>query len=276
MKKYVLYHGQCRDGFGAAYAFWRHPIYRDATFIPVFWNTPPPPMEDGSEVYIVDFAYERDELLKLKERMSLVRVIDHHETSVEWLDGLDFVTFDMTKSGCRLAWEFVAGPDDEWGPPRLLNWIEDKDLWVWKLAHTKEAMAGLETYPFDFEVWSRLADDPSEMLARGEVLVPFIDEIVAAAISRVRMVEIGGYRVPVTNATTHWSEIGAALCETHPDAPFVMTYVDMPTGRKWSLRSNGKFNVRVFAQKFGGGGHPQAAGFQMPLHIDKFEPTTLK
>ena len=36
-----------------------------------------------------------------------------------------------------------------------------------------------------------------------------------------------------------------------------------PTNFKGSLRSNSSFNASAFASSFGGGGHPQAAGFTL-------------
>ncbi|MDP3012705.1 MAG: DHHA1 domain-containing protein, partial [Candidatus Subteraquimicrobiales bacterium] len=38
---------------------------------------------------------------------------------------------------------------------------------------------------------------------------------------------------------------------------------------KVSLRSKGDFNVIKIAEKFGGGGHPNAAGFSSPFKQEK-------
>ncbi len=38
---------------------------------------------------------------------------------------------------------------------------------------------------------------------------------------------------------------------------------------KFSLRSNSNFDVSILAEKFGGGGHKKAAGFEIPFeHFD--------
>lgn len=50
------------------------------------------------------------------------------------------------------------------------------------------------------------------------------------------------------------------------DAPFAAIYVDLPDGRKFSLRSspNG-VDVSKIAVQFGGGGHARAASFKVPF-----------
>ncbi len=48
----VLYHAECADGFGAAWAIWKQ--YPDARFIPVKHGNPPPPDLKDQRVVIVD------------------------------------------------------------------------------------------------------------------------------------------------------------------------------------------------------------------------------
>ena len=73
---------------------------------------------------------------------------------------------------------------------------------------------------------------------------------------------VGGYLVPVVNATCYTSEIGNHLNLVYPDSPFAACYFDRADGnRQWSLRSRGEFDVSEVAQKFGGGGHRNSAGY---------------
>lgn len=69
------------------------------------------------------------------------------------------------------------------------------------------------------------------------------------------------------NATVHQSEIGEELAKNRP---FSVTYRDRKDGkREYSLRSrDGGLDVSVIAKQFGGGGHPQAAGFELPIGVD--------
>jgi nanoRNase/pAp phosphatase (c-di-AMP/oligoRNAs hydrolase) len=88
-----------------------------------------------------------------------------------------------------------------------------------------------------------------------------VDRAVAKAVDLV----VGGFVVPVVNATEMISEIGNALSVGRP---FSASYFDdnQVGMRRWSLRSqeDGE-DVSKVAERFGGGGHPRAAGFQTPL-----------
>ena len=95
---YVLYHKNCNDGFGAAWVAWQALGYQ-AKYIAVQHGDLPPAIPDGSIVTIVDFAYSRDVLLDMHERMESLWVLDHHKTAAQDLTGLAFTTFDMDKSG---------------------------------------------------------------------------------------------------------------------------------------------------------------------------------
>src|SRR2546422_4504114 len=50
-------------------------------------------------------------------------------------------------------------------PPWLLQYVQDKDLWAWKLPNSREINAGLNSYPYDFKVWDSLE---KERLERSE------------------------------------------------------------------------------------------------------------
>ncbi len=77
---------------------------------------------------------------------------------------------------------------------------------------------------------------------------------------------IGGYNMPVANIPyTLTSDAGnlMARADSHKVAA---CYWDTPNGRVFSLRSTQDGpDVSLIAKSYGGGGHKNAAGFQMPL-----------
>ena len=86
MNTYVLYHANCADGFGAAWAA-HLALSGKCHLIPVSYGSPlPPDIPDGSRVYILDFSYSQEIMDALAQRCTLT-VIDHHETSEEALKG---------------------------------------------------------------------------------------------------------------------------------------------------------------------------------------------
>lgn len=262
---YVLYHANCYDGFGAAFAAWMtlgdYPAY-----IPVAYGQPMPEIVDGAVVYIVDFSYPRSALESLAARCD-VTVLDHHKTAQADLAGLAFATFDMNKSGAVLTWEhFHPGAP----VPMLLSYVEDRDLWRFRLPESREVADALRAYPMEFTVWEAFVnheDSIGRLKDEGRVVRRFTEQQVAM-ICRQTMItnwDVNGvvYRVPIVNATNFWSEVGEYLLLHHEDARFAASWFDRADGqRQWSLRSRPDFDVSVVAQQHGGGGHAQAAGFE--------------
>src|SRR6187200_2693603 len=63
----VLYHGNCPDGFGGAWAAWQR-LGAAATYLPVNHGDPPPDIPPDVHLVMVDFAYSRPEVLAMKSR----------------------------------------------------------------------------------------------------------------------------------------------------------------------------------------------------------------
>jgi len=259
--KYVLYHSSCYDGFGSAFSAWKK-LGDTATYIPVSYGFAVPLLVDAEIVYIVDFSYDAEELLKLAE-MTKVVVLDHHKTAQEKLAQISHpnieITFDMEKSGALLTWEYfhpgVAAP-------MLIQYISDRDLWQFKLPNTKLVHKALVSYPMDFELWDKF--DTNTLVIEGETCDRLYSQLVENIIKHPWMKEIGGHVVPIVNTSIAWSEIGHALIEKYPEAKFVASFTVFENQIMWSLRSK-EFDVSEVAKKFGGGGHKNAAGFKAQL-----------
>ena len=256
---HILYHADCADGFGAAFAAWK--VLGDrATYIPVQHGDPVPDIPSDAKLAIVDFSYKRDIILELKSQVDDMIILDHHTTAQDELEGLPFATFDMTKSGARMAWEYWH-PETE--VPDLIAYIEDKDLWLWKLEQSREFSVALHSYPMEFEVWSQLTTE--HLRLEGVALLRLQDKLVKGASARAGFQNLFGYQVPVVNATEFRSEIANYLCKLHPEAPFAAAYhYDKHGDINWSLRSVGDFDVAALARQAGGGGHKNASGFTGP------------
>lgn len=257
----VLYHSHCIDGFGAGWAAWRQ-LGDRAEYRPVSHDEPPPDVGDvdGRPLAILDFSYPRDTLLELADRASELRVIDHHKTAREALEGLEFCSFDMDKSGAVLAWEHFH-PDEP--VPELLLYVQDKDLWQWRLSGTAEIIAAIRSYPMDFARWSRWVDDwkthREELLEEGAAILRYEREIVNTLVEGASEQTLAGYRILAVNAPLLQSEVANVLAEGRP---FGVAWHEAKGRRYFSLRSReGGIDVADLARRFGGGGHARAAGF---------------
>jgi len=171
--------------------------------------------------------------------------------------------FDLTHSGARLAWDFFH-PGKE--PPKFINYIEDRDLWKWELAYSREFAAAFDMVPFEFEEFEKFEDDSvfDDAVKRGSYVLAYSKTVVKKVCEKASPRTLDGMDVLVVNAS-HWiSEIGSRLSS---DCDFAMIwYYDHESCiNKVSLRSfHDRFDVSEVAKKFGGGGHKKAAGFNLP------------
>ena len=210
----------------------------------------------------VEFRYPLETMLELHRQHESVILLDHHETARDALEGrMPDCHFDLERSGVTIAWEY-------WGPgfstnegELLARYIEDRDLWRWKLPDSREVSAALDSHPKRFRVWDRL--DVETLAREGTGILRYIRTQVENLAGMAQEQELAGYRVPVVNTSLLGSETCEALLERHPEAEFAATYWDRDGRRHWSLRSraDGDFDVSQVALKLGGGGHPHAAGF---------------
>lgn len=255
---HVLYHGGCPDGFGAAWAAWRT-LKTSAKYIPCFFGQPLPELPMDARILILDFSYPKAQAVELASKVKEIFVLDHHQTAAEDLAGLPWAKFDMDHSGAYLAWVHFHGTP----APEFVLYLEDRDLWLFKMPYSREVAAALTSYPMDFVVWEGLSSMGMEKLKLdGGVILRYENQIVSVMASRAFWKEIGGHRVPVANAPILFSQVGDKLCQLHPEAPFAAYYYDRADGkRQWGLRSPGRFDVSAVAKTLGGGGHPGAAGF---------------
>jgi oligoribonuclease NrnB/cAMP/cGMP phosphodiesterase (DHH superfamily) len=256
----IIYHGfPCKDGFCAAWVL--HKKYPDAEFMPgIHQTTESRPDVTGKDVIIVDFAYDRQTLLEMKEEANSLVVLDHHVGNEKDLVGLAFCTFDINKSGARLAWEYCFGDEPA---PWLVEYTEDRDLWRWRLPDSKSVSAALCCYPHNFEVWDDLGKmNIEEFRQIGSIVKEYQNQRVTEICNNAREIEIAGHKILCANTCVLQSEVGNTLAVGRP---FSATRFQLKDGRwQYSLRSildEGGIDVSEIAAKFGGGGHTTAAGF---------------
>lgn len=274
MKPLCIYHGNCADGFGAAWVFKRFGE-REYDFHAGVYQDSPPDVE-GREVYLVDFSYKRAVVEQMREKATRVVLIDHHKTAIDDLAPLieskavEALT-SLDHSGAVLAWQYLRPHD--YNMPMLLRHIEDRDLWRFALPGTREIQANVFSYPYDFAVWDELMDRPvAELISEGRAIerkhFKDIDELVHVV---TRRMVIGGHNVPVANLPyTLTSDAGHKLAKGEA---FAGCYWDTPTGRVFSLRSQDDgLDVSEIAKQYGGGGHIHASGFRVSYaELEQFE-----
>lgn len=293
----MLYHANCADGFGAAWAAWLK--WGDAVkFVPVSYGQEPPSVV-GCDVLIGDFSFKRNQLAAMLQDASSIVILDHHETAEAELAPFRFqesspgaisaadtsgmlrdlselgrppcvAVFDMNRSGARMVWDFCF-PNEE--APLLIRLIEDRDLWRFTMPETKPFGVWLRCEPFDFERWEMIAQELNDrmycerIMSEAAAMQRFFDQKVQEIGRLARRGLIDGHEVPLCNCPPMFSsEVGHWLLDNNESAPFVVCYSDQGKARGYSLRSrDDRMNVADIARKYGGGGHRNAAGFGVPL-----------
>lgn len=262
MNPLCIYHGNCADGFGAAWTVRRY-FAGAVDFHAGIYQSLPPDV-NGRDVIIVDFSYKRPVMEQIILDAQTVRVLDHHKSAMEDLKDLHgaAVLFDMERSGAMITWNYYFPAEP---PPKLIEHIQDRDLWRFQLEGTREIQANLFSYPYEFDVWTELmSKDPEEMRKDGEAIERKHFKDVKELIQVVtRRGIIGGRNVPMANVPYMYSsDAGHLLAEREF---FSACYWDTPSGRTFGLRSAEKdgLDVSAIAVQYGGGGHEHAAGFKV-------------
>lgn len=275
----VVYHKNCPDGFGAAWAAYRR-FGSVPRYVACQHGDHPPTLGDNDHVLIVDFSFSREILLDMAKTAHSIIVLDHHKTAqaslddfrtsakhvdeVSFDDGNIVAVFDMNRSGAKITWDFFHSVP----APKLIDLIEDYDIWQFKHAETKAFNSWLTTYPFTFEKWDEIAETSLDsIMVEADAIQRFFDKKVEEICDTAWIVSVDNYSVPMVNCSPQFSsQVGNALLGRYPDAPFSASYSDRDTIRKFSLRSeDGRADVSEIAKKFGGGGHRNAAGFAITI-----------
>jgi uncharacterized protein len=268
-KPLVVYHASCVDGFTAAWCAWL--LYGDdAEYRPMHYGEPIDLVDVvDRDVLIVDFSFPRHVLLAIQPVAKSLHVLDHHKTAQADLEGLDFCTFDMFRSGAGLAWDVLH--EGKLRPP-LIDYVEDRDLWIWKLSYSRVVSEYIALMKREFPAWTVLAhlirDNFQGVVEKGEVALLVTEQYVGNLAQRAGTMVLDGHTVPIVNTTFAVSELVGKLAES---ALFAVGWFERQDGKcVYSLRSRGSggADVSEIAKKYGGGGHRNAAGFttDRPIH----------
>ncbi len=267
----IFYHKNCPDGFGAAFAAWKK-FGNKAEYVAVKASQENDQLHGvkliGKEVYFLDVCASAEALKGLVATNKSVIVIDHHETNRGRGNMATRFVFDIRHSGSMLAWNyFHANKKTPW----LLRYVEDGDLWKFKLPHSREISTRYGLFPFTFKAWDTLmkAMERSSLRAQyakeGAFLLEFEDAIIRGILENAYEVNFLGYRAKVANTSVAHSQVGNLLIDKKH--PIGITWYEIGKTRKYSLRSKGSTDVSKLAKQFpGGGGHTHAAGFMLPAN----------
>ena len=272
MLKICIYHKSCLDGFTSAWVvnhFYNSHYRENIDFYAANYNDKELPDVKGKDVIIVDFSYKRDVLVKMASEANTIVILDHHKSARDDLDGLvlfnSTIIFDMDRSGAMITWDYFY-PDDP--APQLIKHVQDHDLWLFKLENTKEVIAALYSYEFDFGLWEYMSKNLNQLYIEGDALLRDKLKTCNQLTKHPQLLYIAGFKIPAVNCSAKYSsDIGNMLSLY---SPFAATYyINENFDVMFSLRSNKEYfdysDVSEIAKQYGGGGHYFASGFSCSM-----------
>lgn len=275
----IVFHYPCQDGLASGYvALLAHKLSGNPIpdLYPIAHGTSIDMARlESKRVLFCDYSPKLDVLNQIELLAKEIVVLDHHVSAQRDLSLKPYAIFDMDKSGVGLTWDYFF-PDNQ--IPLFLSMIEDRDLWTWKISGSKEFCSGfftacssIESYDFDelFKLFDELNSNPDKIdyyLNFGSAIEKSTSRKVLS-IAQGALKKIVTYkekRVCIVNCTGDYiSELGNIISSS-PDVDYALLWRHNAVTNEYyvSLRSTGtKADVSVIASEYGGGGHPNAAGF---------------
>jgi oligoribonuclease NrnB/cAMP/cGMP phosphodiesterase (DHH superfamily) len=257
------------DGYCAAWVAYQH-FGKEVSIIRTDYGKKRTEPLQGGNVYYLDFFPPIAEILNLAGTCKAVVIMDHHISNEKLAKEKDRmpanveVVWDTSKAGCRLAWEYFNPGKPA---PKLLDHIEDYDLWKFLLPMTREIVCGLKIHMKSFEEISFMANNLGALVQEGSTIRTY-ESLLAENFARESFVTSLGpvgkeVRVVAVNGPPFLaSQIANQISKRKLKTPIIAVFWDRGDGsRVWSLRATGEHTCLELAKSMGGGGHPHASGF---------------
>ncbi|KAL4632961.1 hypothetical protein ACB092_04G087700 [Castanea dentata] len=304
----ILYHYPCPDGAFAALA--AH-LYFSATSLPAlfFPNTVYNPIKPQNlplheyeigDLYLLDFVGPSGFVQQLSSIVDRVVILDHHKTALSETSLLppDNVSkvIDMERSGATIAFDYFKdklinsnnhnhhdahlGVYERVRP--LFDYIEDGDLWRWRLLNSKAFNSGLKDLSIEYDVRSNptlfqqlLGLDVESVITQGMLSLSHKQILIDDALNHSYQIALAAGRfghclaVDADSISELRSELGHQLATKSRNqnlrgiGAVVYRVPELENDQllKISLRSVDSEDTTPISQEFGGGGHQNASSF---------------
>lgn len=281
---FVIYHSPCSDGFTSAlcaYIYLRNKgkNMEDIKFFPGNYGNPDIPDVTGKNVLICDFSYKKEIFDKMYEQTNgNILVLDHHKTAEKELENVnnENKVFDMKHCGAYITWTYFFGFDNI---PKMIEYVEDNDLWKKLLPNTREFTSFMFSVPFEFSEYEKFLDNnyiDNVAIPCGTGMQKQNDEYIRQLTKKTvpKFMEINGkyYFVTCLNSDILKSELGNKLVDGLVYCNFSSIYSNdhFRNSTTFSLRSlNDRTDVSEIAKLFGGGGHRNASGMAQKYIVNE-------
>ena len=263
----IIYHGDCQDGFGAAFSAWKR--YGDSAMYTPNEHGSPYKVEAvlGKNVVMIDFSFKKEILDEITAKAKSLTILDHHESAKEAVVSMPSSLYDNNHSGAYLAWNYFHPKTPV---PKLISYIEDDDLYRFVLPDSRAIREYVFSQAYNFKVWDgmlRALDSDGgfqykEIVTIGSMYREYVEKTVRGIAEKAELVSFEDHEVYAVSAPHPFdSEVGNVLARKKP--PFALVFKFHPDKLRVSLRGDGSVDLAEIAIKYGGGGHHDAAGFNV-------------
>jgi len=291
--KVIIYHHTDMDGCGSA-ALAKHyfeslPVAPTIVCVPTDYNNPQPFVPDDIDEYIavmVDLT-RKDLLPMLAERAAYLIWIDHHLQPYTEMEKSGVVPAGIRNdehSGIFLTWQYFY-PDRE--VPNVVQAVNEFDMGVWTNddpQHPRDStkvhfgLVANQCLNVDHRIWRIVTDnDPDELtelyvrLAEvGKLAIAFeLETSKETCKGTVWVGKLTGRPTLIGNFNPCYRRSVDSVFDPDKHDLILLYYITDGGQVSFSLyvspTKTDDFNAAEFASKHGGGGHPAAAGFSLPL-----------
>lgn len=272
----VIYHKNCVDGFAAAYCAWKE-FGNDADYVALGYDERDRFIREtnlhGRQVYILDFSFSKVHTKSIILQAEFTTWLDHHKTAFEeWLgNDRDFyrsetahelIILDKSRSGAMITYQTLIGIP----VPDAIKYIDDRDRWIFNHPESQFFSLAVSQIPRAFENWNILDifnNTTAESLVMvGGTIKEYYDIQIKRSIEQTKETcVLCGIEGLCCNLPPMFASDAGHILATESGTFGATWYRDKEGKIRWSLRSNGDFDVSEIAKQFGGGGHKNAAGF---------------
>jgi len=233
-------------------------------------------LDDYESLVLLDFSCEIEIMKFLLNKFKNKFIwIDHHKRIYEKyeqeikVEGLR----DSNNSACVLVWLYF-----NLKAPLLAEYIEDMDIWNWKLDYSKQILHTLEIkfnnlYNINHNYFLQLLsnteflDNKKDFIKSGEMVLEKINLIANRDTVNGKVIEFNNYKTYIVNSTIKPGHISENIFENNKFNDVGLTIVWYRSYKlgidKVSIRSrkDGNIDCSKIALKYGGNGHKNASGF---------------
>lgn len=192
------YHARCPDGVCAAWAIRKRTANQlnDCKYIGIAAGGKYLKDTDYTDkvVMFVDVCPNEKSLKDMLDKATMIYILDHHVTNRDLVEKYkdhvklkNHVVFDMERSGCQIAWDYISNVDSLATHPRLdqtrlwfINCVGTDDLWKHKeYENSKGIVSAMCDYEyFNFEKLDELYSLEDNGLSLVETkFLPYIEKV---------------------------------------------------------------------------------------------------